>query len=200
MEEWKLFVLLFDLTPLVGVNGPANLHKPPKPQLCRKCNCCWDGSSVASIFCIMLWMAFNTAWSLDAWRTWLIFWSNNAWLDWVKNGIEGNSQENCNSSIELFNKIKLSATYITGKTFGNTTDPSAKYWYKTRVSLSSLVYLTSVANTVKINACIEVSLMATGSKSTFVSFETDARAPRSYTISDEKKIFHSNCYAIILCG
>lgn len=43
------------------VNGPANRQSPPKPQLCKKCNCCCDGSSVASIFCMILCMAINTA-------------------------------------------------------------------------------------------------------------------------------------------
>lgn len=65
---------------LTLVNGPANRHKPPKPQLCKKCNCCWDGSSVASIFCIILWTAISTKWSFDNDRMLLIFWSSNECL------------------------------------------------------------------------------------------------------------------------
>lgn len=71
-------------------------------------------------------------------------------------------------------------TYITGNTLGNTTDPSAKYWYNTRVSLSSVEYLTNVANTVNTNAWIDTSCRTSGSNNTFDSFETDERASRSY--------------------
>lgn len=62
------------------VNGPANRHRPPKPQLCRKCNCCWDGSSVANIFCIILWTAISTTWSFETDKMLLIFWSSNECL------------------------------------------------------------------------------------------------------------------------
>lgn len=78
---------------LVFVNGPANRHNPPKPQLCRKCNCCCDASSVASMFWIILWMAFKMAWSLDIDRTLLIFWSSNEWLQkWTEKSVETNSR------------------------------------------------------------------------------------------------------------
>lgn len=65
------------------VNGPAKRQSPPKPQLCKKCNCCWDGSSVANIFWMILWMAIRTAWSFDIESTLLIFWSSNEWLNFV---------------------------------------------------------------------------------------------------------------------
>jgi len=42
------------------VKGPANRHSPPKPQLWRKWSCCWEGSSLASMFCIMLWTELST--------------------------------------------------------------------------------------------------------------------------------------------
>lgn len=70
-------------------------------------------------------------------------------------------------------------TYITGNTFGKTTDPSARYWYKTRVSSSDVEYLTNVASTVKTRACVDGSGSTSGSNKTFDSFETDAREPRS---------------------
>lgn len=70
-------------------------------------------------------------------------------------------------------------TYITGNTFGNTTEPSARYWYSTRVSVSSVVYLTSVASTVSTSACVDESGSTSGSSSTFDSLDTDEREPRS---------------------
>lgn len=75
----------------------------------------------------------------------------------------------------LFNTF----THMTGKTFGNTTDPSAKYWYKTLVSVSSVEYFKSVARTVNTSACVELSGKTSGSKSTFDSFDTEDREPRS---------------------
>lgn len=36
------------------VKNPANLHKPPKPQLCRKCSCCWLVSSQLIMFSMIL--------------------------------------------------------------------------------------------------------------------------------------------------
>lgn len=62
------------------VNGPAKRQSPPKPQLCRKWSCCWDGSSVASMFWIILWMAISTAWSFEMDSTLLIFWSSSECL------------------------------------------------------------------------------------------------------------------------
>lgn len=76
-----LRVICFLLT-LVFVNGPANRHKPPKPQLCKKCSCCCDGSSVANMFWIILWIALRMAWSFDMDSTLFIFWSSNEWL-WI---------------------------------------------------------------------------------------------------------------------
>lgn len=69
---------------------------------------------------------------------------------------------------------------MTGNTRGNTTEPSARYWYNTRVSFSSVVYLTSVAKTVNTNACVERSGITSGSSKTFDSFDTDEREPRSW--------------------
>lgn len=79
-------------------------------------------------------------------------------------------------------ELKNLFTYMTGKTRGKTTEPSAKYWYKTRVSFSFDVYLTSVAKTVKTNACVDKSGITSGSSSTFDSFETDDREPRSWIL------------------
>ena len=72
-------------------------------------------------------------------------------------------------------------TYMTGNTLGNTTEASAKYWYRIRVSLSSVEYFTSVANTVSTNAWVEKSVSTSGSRRTLFSFDTDTRAPRSCT-------------------
>lgn len=83
---------------------------------------------------------------------------------------------------------------MTGKTRGNTTDPSAKYWYKTRVSFSFEVYLTSVANTVNTNACVERSGITSGSSKTFDSFDTDDREPRSYIYRNKTSL--TNSYSI----
>lgn len=82
-------------------------------------------------------------------------------------------------------------THITGKTRGNTTDPSARYWYKTRVSFSFDVYLTRVARTVKTNAWVDKSGITSGSNSTFDSFETDDREPRSYILHQNTTIIWS---------
>ena len=73
----------------------------------------------------------------------------------------------------------LKATYITGNTLGKTTEPSAKYWYNTRVSFSSVVYLTNVAKTVNTKACVDKSGITSGSSRTFDSFDTDDLEPRS---------------------
>lgn len=51
---------------------------------------------------------------------------------------------------------------MTGNTRGKTTDPSAKYWYKTRVSFSFDVYLTRVASTVNTNAWVDRSAITNG--------------------------------------
>lgn len=75
---------------------------------------------------------------------------------------------------------------MTGNTRGNTTDPSAKYWYKTRVSFSLEVYLTSVARTVSTSACVDKSGITSGSRSTFDSFDTDDRDPRSYCLLNDQ--------------
>lgn len=85
---------------------------------------------------------------------------------------------------------------MTGKTRGNTTDPSAKYWYKTRVSFSFDVYLTSVANTVNTSACVDRSGMTSGSSKTFDSFDTDDREPRSYIY---RKITSVSNYFVLSC-
>lgn len=88
---------------------------------------------------------------------------------------------------------KFVESYITGNTRGNTTDPSAKYWYNTRVSVSSVEYFTNVANTVKTNACVDRSGNTSGSSKTFDSFDTDDRDPRSclkiFILDDRKKSF-----------
>lgn len=183
---------------LVFVNGPANRHKPPKPQLCRKCNCCCDGSSVANIFWIILWIAFKTAWSFDMDSTLLIFWSSNEWLycfqaeekkkQWkfIIKSVHSNHFNYVNNFFSFIGKKQTSCwdevkdTYITGKTRGKTTEPSAKYWYKTLVSFSLDVYLTRVASTVNTNACVDKSGITSGSSKTFDSFDTDDREPRSY--------------------
>lgn len=62
------------------VNGPANRQRPPNPQLCRKCNCCCDASSVANIFCMILWTANKTSWSFDTDKMLFIFWSSSECL------------------------------------------------------------------------------------------------------------------------
>lgn len=158
------------------VNGPAKRQSPPKPQLCKKCNCCCDGSSVANIFWMILWMAIKTAWSFDIESTLLIFWSSSEWLNIEKKWKRI-------SSIDRFFLHSFFSighqTYITGNTRGKTTEPSAKYWYNTLVSFSSVVYLTSVAKTVNTNACVERSGITSGSSKTFDSFDTDDREPRS---------------------
>lgn len=82
----------------------------------------------------------------------------------------------------IYPKITLqfyNSTHITGNTFGNTTEPSAKYWYKTLVSSSDVEYFTSVASTVKTRACVDGSDNTSGSNKTFDSLETDERDPRS---------------------
>lgn len=48
-----------------------------------------------------------------------------------------------NFSLEFSFSAKKS--YITGKTFGKTTDASAKYSYNVRISDSSVVFRTNVA-------------------------------------------------------
>jgi len=68
---------------------------------------------------------------------------------------------------------------MTGNTLGKTTDPSAKYWYKTRVSPSSDEYLTKVARTVNTRAWMDKSGRTSGSSRTFDSFDTEEREPRS---------------------
>lgn len=80
----------------------------------------------------------------------------------------------------MFGNGYVISTYITGNTLGNTTDPSAKYWYNTRVSFSSEVYFTNVANTVKTKACIDKSGKTSGSNKTLDSLDTEVREPRSY--------------------
>lgn len=45
---------------------------------------------------------------------------------------------------------------------------------------TNLEYLTNVARTVRTSACVELSGNTSGSKSTFDSFETDDRDPRSW--------------------
>lgn len=77
-------------------------------------------------------------------------------------------------------KMRICYTYITGNTLGNTTEPSAKYWYNTLVSFSSVVYLTNVAKTVNTKACVDKSGITSGSSKTFDSFDTDDLEPRSY--------------------
>jgi len=63
-----------------------------------------------------------------------------------------------------------------GKTRGNTTDASAKYSYNTRISFSSVVYLTRVASTVSTSACVGKLVRISGSNKQFDSPETEARA------------------------
>jgi len=83
-------------------------------------------------------------------------------------------------------------TYMTGNTLGNTTEASAKYWYRIRVSLSSVEYFTSVANTVSTNACVEKSVSTSGSRRTLFSFDTDTRALRSCTQRNGPRIHYSS--------
>lgn len=71
-------------------------------------------------------------------------------------------------------------TYITGKTFGNTTAPSARYWYKVLVSVSSVLYLTKVAKVVSTSACVEKSVNTSGSNKTLFSLLTDTLVLRVY--------------------
>lgn len=155
------------LSALTFVNGPANRQRPPKPQLWRKCNCCCDGSSVANIFWIILCTAIKTNWSFETDNILLIFWSSKECLNHRK------------IHVMRKNILNEGKSYITGKTRGNTTDPSAKYWYNTRVSVSSVEYLTNVASTVNTNACVDKSGNTSGSSKTFDSFDTDDRDPRS---------------------
>lgn len=69
---------------LTFVKGPANLHNPPKPHDCRKWSGCWEASSDASMFWMMLWTAASTTWSFDDDKTLLIFWSSSEWLwKWI---------------------------------------------------------------------------------------------------------------------
>lgn len=69
-------------------------------------------------------------------------------------------------------------TYITGNTFGKTTAPSAKYWYNILVSVSSVLYFTSVARTVNTSACVWKSINTSGSSRILFSLLTDTLAPR----------------------
>lgn len=78
-------------------------------------------------------------------------------------------------------------TYMTGNTLGKTIDASARYWYNIRVSVSSVVYFTSVANTVSTRACVEKSVRTSGSSSTLFSFDTDTRALRFCNMSPTYK-------------
>lgn len=92
-------------------------------------------------------------------------------------------------------------TYMTGKTFGKTTAPSAKYWYKILVSLSSVLYLTIVANTVKTSAWILKSVRTSGSRSILFSLLTDTLVLRFWKIyshfDDIIKIKHKLQRALI---
>lgn len=116
-------------------------------------------------------------------------WTERCWsFGRAVNGC-GNMRNNFNIVSKLKLKvvkfpIKRIGTYITGNTLGKTTLPSAKYWYKTRVSFSLDVYLTSVANTVNTNACVDKSGITSGSSKTFDSFDTDDREPRSCVSSN----------------
>ena len=65
-----------------------------------------------------------------------------------------------------------------GKTRGKTTEASARYSYKTRISFSSVVYLTNVANTVNTRAWVGKLVKISGSKRQFDSPETDPRSGR----------------------
>ena len=56
------------------VKGPANLQRPPKPQLCRKWSCCWDlSSSQAIMFSMMAWTAARIVLSWHSDSTFVIF-------------------------------------------------------------------------------------------------------------------------------
>lgn len=82
---WMLKVNWFLITfkkNFTFVNGPANLHSPPKPHDWRKSNDCCEASSDASIFWIMLCAAAKTTWSFDCDKTLLIFWSRSEWLNY----------------------------------------------------------------------------------------------------------------------
>lgn len=81
-------------------------------------------------------------------------------------------------SIAEFNLVIIKKTHITGKTFGKTTEASARYSYKILVSFSSVEYLTSVAKTVKTRVCVEKSVSTSGSRSTLFSLLTLTRALR----------------------
>lgn len=108
----------------------------------------------------------RTIWSLDTESTLFTFWSSKEWLCQRK-------------TIYVTCYTIVSNTYMTGNTFGKTTDPSARYWYSTRSSASSVAYLTSVASTVKTSACVDESGRTSGSSNTFDSLETEDRDPRS---------------------
>lgn len=82
--------LIQNIKQLTLVNGPAKRHKPPNPQLCKKCNGCWEASSVASMFCIILWTDASTIWSLDTLSTLFTFWSSREWL-WKTETVESTS-------------------------------------------------------------------------------------------------------------
>lgn len=127
---------------------------------------------------MMLCAAANTTWSFDDDNTLLIFWSRSEWLRKQIRTFSASSE------------VKLK-TYMTGNTLGNTTEPSAKYWYKTLVSASSVEYFTSVASTVKTSACVELSGSTSGSRRTFDSFDTDDRDPRSFNFfTRDEKLTH----------
>lgn len=65
---------------LTLVNGPANRHNPPNPHVWRNNNGCWQASSDANIFWMILCTAANMTRSFDTDNTWFIFWSKSVWL------------------------------------------------------------------------------------------------------------------------
>lgn len=69
---------------------------------------------------------------------------------------------------------------MTGKTFGKTTDASARYSYRMRVSFSSVEYFTRVASTVRTRVCVEKSVIISGSSKTLFSLLTLTLALRFY--------------------
>ena len=103
------------------VKGPANLQRPPKPQLCRKWSCCWDlSSSQAIMFSMMAWTAARIVLSWHSDSTFVIFASWRAKKVFFRNfGSRGN--HNCYNWSQALCLQLVSWAYDIQK-------PKAEYW------------------------------------------------------------------------
>ena len=141
-------------------------------------------SSQAIILCMILWTEFNKTSSWQLCKILVNLASSRLYLQKIYLSPIINYLI---LKIPLVTIISAFYTYTTRKTFENTTEPSAKYWYRIRISFSSVEYFTNVDNTVNVNTCMVLSVMTSGSSRILLSFETDKRSVRSFRGKRKKK-------------